>query len=112
MTLGGCAPSEGAREDAAEIDPVEAEDHVGLAQHLAHLLADLVEGADRMQRMVGREDRAGLEIGQHRRVQMLGQRNARLPGVRRLAGPAHQHHRPLGCREQARRIGDGFGIGA
>ena len=47
----------GLAQRAAEIDPVERQDDVGLAQQLARVLAEHVERRAVMRRMIGREHR-------------------------------------------------------
>ena len=73
---------------AAEIDPVERQDDVRLAQKLARRLGENVEGRQMMRRMIGREHRALLEIGHHAGAKPLGEADARLPALRACASRA------------------------
>ena len=53
-----------------------------------------------MQRMIGRERRADLEIGDDARVQPLGERDARVPGLDIARRPAGEDHRLLRAAQQ------------
>ena len=77
---------------AAEIDPVERQDDVGLAQELARRLGEHVERRQVMRRMVGREHRALLEVGHHAGAEPLGETDARLPEFRLARTAAEQDH--------------------
>ena len=57
-----------------------------------------------MQRVVGREYRSGLAVGHDPRADRLGQRHPALPRLGIARGAAHQDHRPLGPRQQFRRL--------
>ena len=79
----------GRLERAAEIDPVEAEDRIGLAQRGEGLGTRLVAGGRALQSVRGREAGAGLGVGQHRGIEGLGELARGLP-------------RPLRCGSNGR----------
>ena len=86
----------------AEIDPVQRQDDIRLAEKLAGRFGKNVEGRQIVRRMVGRKHRALLEVAHHAGAEPLGEADARLPDFR-LARAASEHdHRPLGAREQRR----------
>ena len=86
-------------EGAAEIDPVEAEDDVGVL----HRGDQIVGGEGRriadVQRMIGRERRADLEVGGDARVDRLGELDAALPVLDLARHAAGQDQRLLGAEQ-------------
>ena len=102
--LGGRhAVRERALAGAGEVDPVEAEDHVGGAQGLLGLRAERGRsGRPGMQRMIGRERGAELELGDDLGVERLGERDALVPALQAARHPAHQDDRILRRLEQRR----------
>ena len=56
-------------------------------------------GAPTMQRVVGREAGADLEVGDDARIELLGQRNAGGPCLHAARGPARQY-RQSGARDR------------
>ena len=95
-------------EGAGEIDPVEAEDDVGVADRVGRLGRQHdAAGRAGMQRMIGRERGADLEIGDHARAEALGQRDARVPGVEIARDAAGEDHRMLGVAQQVGGLRDG-----
>ncbi len=96
----------GLAQRTAEIDPVERQNDVGLADELARRLGKNIERRQMMRGMVGREHRALLEIRHHAGAEALGEIDARLPEFR-PARPAPEHDdRPLGARQQRRGLLD------
>jgi hypothetical protein len=92
---------------ATQVDPIQRQNDICLADQLACRLGKNIEGRHVMRGMIGRKHRALLEIGDHAGTDLLGEPDARLPELR-LARPAPEHdHRPLGVREQRRRPIDG-----
>ena len=111
ILAGTLARGLGLAQRPAEIDPVERQHDVGLAQQLARRLGQDIERRQMMRGMVGREHRALLEVGHHAGADPLGEIDARLPEFR-LARSAPEHdHRPLGARQQFRRLLDRAGPG-
>ena len=85
----------GLAQRAAEIHPVEREDDIGLAHQLARILAEHVERRTVMRRMIGREHRALLEVGDHAGAEPLGELDARLPELGLARAAAEHDHRLL-----------------
>ena len=75
---------------ARQIDPVEAEDHIGVADRGEGLWRCARTGRASVERMVGRESRAHLGVGDDAGAQLFGQRDALRPGFL-LAGDAARH---------------------
>jgi hypothetical protein len=71
--------------DAGEIDPVEAQNHIGIDDQL---------GAAAVQRVVGRKCGAGFAVGHHSRAERLSQGDAPLPGFRVTRSAAGEDQRP------------------
>ena len=93
----------GLAQRAAEIHPVEREDDVGLAHQLARFLDDRVERLGVVVRIVAREHRALLEVGEHAGAEPLGEPDARLPILVPARAAAEQDQRLLGVSTGARR---------
>ena len=90
----------------AEIDPIERENDIGLAEKFACRRRKYVERRQMVRRMIGRKDRALLEVGHNTGTEPLGEADAPLPKFR-LARAASEHdHRPLGIRKQRRGLRD------
>ena len=66
----------GLAQRAAEVDPVEAQDHVGVADRLRRVAGHVQARRERMQRMLRRKARARLDVRQHDGAKALGQRHA------------------------------------
>ena len=92
----------------AEIDPVEAHDHVGFAQRLGCTAADVKARRERMQRVPGGKARSGLDVGERKRADALGQRDAALEVGGIVADAADQEERPFGSAQPLRDCGHGF----
>ena len=86
-------------ERAAEIDPVETEDHVGVLHGGDHVVGREGGREAEMQRMVGRERRADLEVGHDARVERLGKLDALLPVLFLARHAAGEDQRLLGAGE-------------
>ena len=69
----------GSGERAPEIDPVEAQDYVGLRDDVGGLARQQHAGRGAMQWMIGRKGGADLEIGEHARAEQLCERDALVP---------------------------------
>ena len=84
---------------AAEVDPVEAHDHVGVADQPSRVAGNVERGRKRVKAMARRKARAGLDVGQHQCAEALGERDAtrEIGGVRR--DPA-DHQKRFACRLQ------------
>ncbi len=80
----------GLLQGAAEVDPVERQDDIGLAHQRAGIGTDEQAGREGVGRVQGGEHGAVLEIGQHPRAQPLDQRHPPVP-VRKLVGHAADH---------------------
>ena len=87
-------------EGAAEVDPVEAEDHVGFLDRSDQVVGGKRRREAEMQRMVGRERRADLEVGHDPRVDCFGELDALLPIVFLARHAAGQDQRLLGIDQQ------------
>ena len=85
---------------AAEIHPVERQDDVGLAHQLARFLDDRVERLGVVVRVVAREHRALLEVGEHAGAEPLGEPDARLPELVLARAAAEQDERLLGALDR------------
>ena len=83
----------GVAHGAGEIDPVEAEDDIDILQALDALRRERARRAG-IERMVGREARADLEIGDDAGIERLGERDARVPGFLAARGAAGQDQAP------------------
>jgi hypothetical protein len=90
MTFAAASPAVAQR--AGEIDPVEAEDDVGSSSSLRRSPGRCRARRAGVQRMVGRESRADLEVGHDARAERLGERDARVPGFDRGRRGRHQDH--------------------
>ena len=79
-----------------EVDPVEAENEIGLAQRGGRLF-DRRDGAGRagMERMIGRECRALFEVGDDAGAERFGKRHARVPRGQAARDSSGKNHRPL-----------------
>jgi hypothetical protein len=75
------------RERAAEVDPVEAHDDIGVADQSARAARHVQRRRKRLKPMRCRKARAGLDVGEHNRSEPLGQRDApgKIGGVGRYA---------------------------
>ena len=97
-------------EGAAEIDPVEAEDHVGVLHRGDQVVGREGRGIAEMQRMIGRERRADLEVGGRR-----ARRAPRRAAMRRFQSSIVARHaagedqRLLGARADVGRLLDQIG---
>ena len=89
-------------EGAAEIDPVEAEDHVGVLHRVDQVVGGEGRGIADVQRMIGRERRADLEVRRHARIDRLGELDAPLPVLDLPRHAAGQDQRLLGVRAACR----------
>ena len=96
---------------AGGVDPVQGEHHVGFTQRISG--AVMQEGRRRrgVQGMIGRKRRARLEVGQHACMQLLRERDARLPASPGAREPPREDHRVLCRRKKLRRSLDQFGPG-
>ena len=95
LAFGGVHP-ERAAQAAGEVDPVEREDHVGRLERLDRLRDHRVRRRRAgMQRMIGREAAADLEVGDDLGVERLRERDALVPAVEAARHPAHQDDRML-----------------
>ena len=92
---------------AAEIDPVERDDDIGFAQQFARILAEHVERRTVMRRMIGREHRALLEVGDDASAKPLGELDARRPVFGLARAAAEHENRPLRALQQRHRLVDG-----
>ena len=92
-----------ALERAGEVDPVEAQDHVG-GLHRGLRIGPERGRARRagMQRMIGREGGADFQFGDDLGVEVLGERDARVPAFDAAADAAHQDDRVLRAFEDVR----------
>ena len=99
-------------ERAGGIEPVEAEDHVGVADRLDRGCVERhhARRAD-MQRVIGREGGGDLEIGDDLRAEPLGKFHARIPSLDGARAAAGEDERMLGVLEQACRLRDEAGVG-
>jgi hypothetical protein len=66
----------GLQQRAAEIDPVEAQNRVGVAHELRRRTGHVQAGRKRMQLVLGWETRAGLDVGENDGVQAFRERHA------------------------------------
>ncbi len=66
----------GLAQRAAEVDPVEAQDHVGVADRLRRAAGHVETRRERMQRMLRRKAGARLDVREHDGAEALGQRHA------------------------------------
>ena len=92
----------GRLEGAGKIDPVEAQDDIGLADKRAGGLARVVAGGRSVQRVARRETGPGLGVGQDDCAQRLGQLHAALPLGFAARGAADEDQRALRGSEQRR----------
>ena len=78
----------GLAQRAAEIDPVEAQDHVGFDDQARRVARHVKARRERLQRMLRRKRRAGLDVGEHerRRCARPARRGARSPPDRSTRG--------------------------
>ena len=72
----GSSPRAGLAQRAAEVDPVEAQDHVGVADRLRRVAGHVEARRERMQRMLRRKAGARLDVGEHDGAEALGQCHA------------------------------------
>ena len=91
----------GSGERAPEIDPVEAQDYVGLRDDVGGLARQQHAGRSAMQRMIGRKGGADLEVGEHARAEQLCERDALVPTIHAAADAPDQDHRILRRLQQA-----------
>ena len=91
-------------ERAGEVDPVEAEDDVGLLDRRHQLVVDERRRRADVQRMIGRKGRADLEVGADLGAERLGERDARRPGLRVARQPAGEDQRMLGGAQHRDRL--------
>ncbi len=94
----------GLAQRTAEIHPVERQDDVSLAHELARFLDDRVERLGVVVRIVAREHRALLEIGEHAGAEPLGEADARLPILVPARSAAEQDDRLLRILEEGDRL--------
>ena len=74
-----------------EIGPIESEHHVRLGDEIARRRRQVAEHRrHRMQPMIGGKCRGEAEMREHRRIEPLGQRDARLPFVQAARAAPHQ----------------------
>ena len=88
-------------ERAGGVDPIQAENNVGLRDKRAHLPIWPPERRRRVQRMVGRECRAGLEVAQDPRVQQFGQSHPVGPALGVARNAAGKDQGPFGVGQKA-----------
>src|SRR5579862_7532154 len=93
-------------EGSGDVDPVEAEDDIGIADRLGGL-RDRRDEARRagMQRMIGGEGGARLEVGDHAGAEPLSKRDARVPGVEVAGDAAGKDYRMLGGAQKLGGLG-------
>src|SRR5215470_4151660 len=72
-------------ERACDVEPVEAHDHVRVADDFCTRETQESRWGRGMQRVIGRECGGLLEIGEHLRTELFGERHSRFP--RRFAPP-------------------------
>ena len=91
---------------AGDVEPIEAEDDVGVADRVGGFRhrRDDARRAD-MQRMIGGEGGARLEVGDDAGAEALGERDARVPGVEVARDAAGKDHRMLGGAQQLGGLG-------
>ena len=86
----------GGLERTGQIDPVQAQDHVGLGDGLAGLRPQQDARRVCVERMIGREGGAHLEIGENGSVERFRERDTRIPGRGVARDAADEEHRTLG----------------
>ena len=78
-----------------EIHPVEAQDHVRIAEQRFLLSSVRYFTGLGMQRMVGRKRRRGLQVRQHARAEHLRERDALVPCLHAATHAAREQQRAL-----------------
>src|SRR5207245_10298825 len=99
-------------ERARQVDPVERQDHVGFAYGGGCGLREIGAGRPNVQRMLGREARAGLEVGHHPGAELVGERHPRAPALEGALAAADQPEGPPGAGQDPARARDQLGRGA
>ncbi len=106
-------PVSGRRGDRpGQVDPVQADDQVRVADQRGGLGRQEQAGRVRVQPVGGREHRPGLEVGDHQRAVPFRQRDPAIPVLLIAAQAAEQEQRAAGLAEELRRGRDRDGIGA
>ncbi len=96
---------------AGEIDPVEAQDHVGLGERREPFgIGREHRRRAEMAAMIGRKARADLQVGDDPRADRFGKRHARVPCVFAARRAADQHDGDLRGLQQRRGLRDRVGI--
>jgi hypothetical protein len=94
---------------ASEVDPVEAEDDVGLLEEGRQLVLGEILGCVDMQGMIGGERRPDLEARRHPGADRLGERDPLFPRGDVAGDAAGQDHGMLGVLEPLGRLLDEVG---
>ena len=107
----GREPAPARRQGAREIDPVEAQDDVRLANGRPGFRAQEQARRAAMEGMGGGEGRPGLEVGEPLGAEPLGQRHAPIPVTEIGRDSTHQDDRAAGGREEGRGARERLGRG-
>ncbi len=88
---------------AGKVDPVQAQNDVGVADGRDAVGRDIARCAG-VERMIGRETRADLEVGDDAGVERFGKRDAGIPRFLAAGGASSEDHDLLGRFQRCRRL--------